>query len=317
MERPWFPLHTRDWLDCKELARCDPTARCVLVYLMCLAHEGTPYGHLADDIGPLTPEYMASRCLVTVPALRRSITALEGARRLGRTPRGVLFVPRMVRDEEIRLKRATGGSLGGNPILRPKVPDKDNLPPNLTPPPSLEGEGWLDSHERTRSRSPGRTPADSGSVSESGSVVCPEENQHNPEKQSTPLELAIEQTASEIHRRHPAIRRCGISEVREKLRAIIRKFPTAEKIPKLNAINANHAAWCQTEKWTKDGGEYAKGLDNWLAPTKDRYDVPVPSDEEKLLNPLEKAGRLLDESNRLADTDFGLIPNPKYRGGVQ
>jgi hypothetical protein len=31
---------------------------------------------------------------------------------------------------------------------------------------------------------------------------------------------------------------------------------------------------CASEDWRKDG--FAKGLENWLAPTKERYDVEPP-----------------------------------------
>jgi hypothetical protein len=41
----------------------------------------------------------------------------------------------------------------------------------------------------------------------------------------------------------------------------------------LEKINAFHEGWCASEAWTKDGGQYAKGLRNYLVPTEGRYDV--------------------------------------------
>ncbi len=38
----------------------------------------------------------------------------------------------------------------------------------------------------------------------------------------------------------------------------------------LHEINAYHAGKCSSVDWTKDGGEFAKSLENWLAPTMDR-----------------------------------------------
>jgi hypothetical protein len=109
-------LHTRDWMDNKELRRCSTEARAVLMDLMCLAHEGTPYGHLCDDIGPLADEYMASRCVLPVSKFRKALLELARNERIAQKS-GAFFIPRMVADEELRLKREAGGKLGGNPAL--------------------------------------------------------------------------------------------------------------------------------------------------------------------------------------------------------
>ena len=76
MDRPWMRFFTRDWLDSKELRRCSPLARSVLVDLMALAHEGVPYGYLADKVGPLTVQYMASRCVVSSSHFLKAIAEL-------------------------------------------------------------------------------------------------------------------------------------------------------------------------------------------------------------------------------------------------
>jgi hypothetical protein len=90
----------------------------------------------------------------------------------------------------------------------------------------------------------------------------------------------IAEAAARIYKRHPAKRRCSPGEVRARLTAILRAVPQRERAGKLARIEANHAAWCQCEQWTKDGGEYAKGLDNWLAPTKGRFDEEPPPEVE-------------------------------------
>ncbi len=141
MNRPWFQLYGRDWLDNKELRRCSPLSRAVLVDLMCLANEGVPYGHLADKVGPLTAEYMASRCVVSVKHFRTAVAELKAHGRIHETETGILYIERMVEDEAIRLKRATGGnrSIGhphthppkqkeGYPSDHPSILKKDTLP---------------------------------------------------------------------------------------------------------------------------------------------------------------------------------------------
>ena len=47
----------------------------------------------------------------------------------------------------------------------------------------------------------------------------------------------------------------------------------------LRKVDANHQAWCETPDWRKESGQYAKGLANWLAPTKERWSEPPPDSE--------------------------------------
>ncbi len=148
MTRPWMKFFTRDWLDSKELRRCSTVSRSILIDLMALAHEGERYGYLNDAIGPLTEDFMASRCSVSVPELLRSIAELTKNKRLN-LDGDALFVPRMVADEELRLKRAAGGHLGGNPALS-KVNHKANNEVNHTPgasSPNSDTRPLMDNHE--------------------------------------------------------------------------------------------------------------------------------------------------------------------------
>lgn len=95
-----------------------------------------------------------------------------------------------------------------------------------------------------------------------------------PRKEISPeTEAQIEVIGSQILQRHPAIRRCSPKEVRDLLRKICFHLPTAQRIEKLRTIDQNHAAHCATDQWTKQGGEFAKGLRNWLAPTMGKFDV--------------------------------------------
>jgi hypothetical protein len=81
----------------------------------------------------------------------------------------------------------------------------------------------------------------------------------------------IEAVAERIYERHPPQRRCGGSEIRKKLHAIIKRHSRLGKERALATVDKNHAAQCKSEQWSKSGGEFAKGLGNWLAPTEDRY----------------------------------------------
>jgi hypothetical protein len=113
-----------------------------------------------------------------------------------------------------------------------------------------------------------------------------------PPRLDSATEEVLDRVAGRIHGRHPAARRCGLAELKRSLRTIISKLPSQERIPKLEAIDRNHQMRCASEEWTKDDGKYAKGLDNWLAPTKGRYDV-TPEKCEVAMAGLPEPKRLL------------------------
>ncbi len=86
----------------------------------------------------------------------------------------------------------------------------------------------------------------------------------------------ITATAARLCERHPKLRTCGIAEASKQLRAILAKIPKAERAAKLAEIDSIHQGWCESESWTKEAGEYAKGLANWLAPTIGRFSMQPP-----------------------------------------
>lgn len=127
MHRPWLQFYTRDWLDDIALRSCSLPSQAVLVGLMSIAHECEPYGTLTGPDGEALPdEFIASRLSIRPAAFRKAKEELGLRKRIQSTDDGVLFIPRMVRDEEIRRKRAAGGFLGGNPLLTKKVNLTDN-----------------------------------------------------------------------------------------------------------------------------------------------------------------------------------------------
>lgn len=85
-------------------------------------------------------------------------------------------------------------------------------------------------------------------------------------------DLIIE-AARRMYERHQRDRRCPVKEATAKLKTILRAVPRAERLRKLEAIESNHAAWCETSKWQEG---FSDGLDNWLAPTMGRFDEPPP-----------------------------------------
>jgi hypothetical protein len=103
----------------------------------------------------------------------------------------------------------------------------------------------------------------------------------NPRPSATnrkPYRDVLEQVARSIHGRHPNAyqrRDLSVAVVEKKLEAILKhkRVATAEAETFLRRIDRNHAAMCSSETWQKDGGQFAKSLRNYLAPTEERYDA--------------------------------------------
>src|SRR4029078_6027548 len=161
MKRPSFQFYPGDWLNDAALRACSVGARGLLVEMICLMDQGSEYGYLkVKDMVILTPN-LARMVGATLPEVEGWLAELFKAGVYAINSEGCIFSRRMIRDEEIRLARAAGGILGGNPKLL-----KDNLRPNLRPPPSssYSSSNTLEptvSRESPCARAPAHPPASS------------------------------------------------------------------------------------------------------------------------------------------------------------
>lgn len=103
--------------------------------MICLMHEGSPYGHLMVGEKVILPPNLARMIGATLDETEGYLEELDKAGVFSKTETQVIYSRRMIRDEEIRASRAAGGIKGGNPALI-KVNGKDNLIANLMPTPS-------------------------------------------------------------------------------------------------------------------------------------------------------------------------------------
>lgn len=156
---PSFQFYPGDWLRDTALRCCSLAARGLWIDMLCIMHQGEPYGHLTVKGTPLEPQALGRMVGATPRETSTLLAELEGAKVFSRTATGTIFSRRMVEDERIRAARAAGGHLGGNPaITPPKVDEKYNLPPNL------DANGRLDGCV---------TPSSSSSSSHSGIPLPP------------------------------------------------------------------------------------------------------------------------------------------------
>ena len=126
MKRPAFMFYPGDWLRDTALMSCSMSAQGLWIKMICLMHEGTPYGHLKVNNKVILPESLARMTGLTSTEIKGYLEELEEAGVFSRDGECIVS-RRMIRDEEIRNKRAEGGKMGGNPALMPqKETHKDN-----------------------------------------------------------------------------------------------------------------------------------------------------------------------------------------------
>lgn len=129
MNNPYLKIYRGDWFGDMPLRSLPMEARGVWFETMLLMADGTPYGHLRTPRGPITLEQHASLLCMQKDILKDNLDLLTSVGVLS-IENDAIVSRRMVRDETLRLQRASGGVLGGNPKLKPKVKrlsTKDNL----------------------------------------------------------------------------------------------------------------------------------------------------------------------------------------------
>jgi len=138
MKRPAFQFYPGDWLHDAALRSCSIEARGLWMDMMCIMHQAEPYGYLMVNLKVINEDNLARLVGVPRKRLKSLLFELENAGVFSKNiENSALFCRRMVRDEEVRNRRAQGGSLGGNPALlkhkkhAPKDNPKDNDKVNL------------------------------------------------------------------------------------------------------------------------------------------------------------------------------------------
>ena len=128
MKRPSFQFYPGDWQHDNALRICSVGARGLWIEMICIMHQGEPYGYLKVNQAPILPASLARMVGASPKEVEGWLNELESSGVLDRD-NGVIFSRRMVKDEKTRKVRAEGGKLGGNPALKDnsKVGDKVNL----------------------------------------------------------------------------------------------------------------------------------------------------------------------------------------------
>lgn len=142
----WSKFWWQDWQRDPALRMCSLAARGLWMELLCVAHEGDPYGHVTVNGRPLMNRQIATIAGVTEKEATKLLAELELGGVFSRTDDGVIFSRRMVRDREASEVARQHGAQGGNPSLvgRSSKSDKRNpskgVNPTHNPPPILQEE---------------------------------------------------------------------------------------------------------------------------------------------------------------------------------
>ncbi len=117
MKRPSFQFYPSDWLRDTALRSCSTGARGLWIDMICFMHEGSPYGYLKVADKVILPSNLARMVGESIEVVADWLIELQEAG-VYDMDNGAIFSRRMIRDEELRQKRAEGGKLGGNPNLK-------------------------------------------------------------------------------------------------------------------------------------------------------------------------------------------------------
>ena len=116
-KNPWLKWYPADWRQEPALRLCSRAARSLWVDMICLMHDGEPYGHLTVNGKPLSAKQLAA----VLGDSERDVTAwlkeLEDNGVLSRADDGTIYSRRMVRDKARDDENRSNGKRGGNPKL--------------------------------------------------------------------------------------------------------------------------------------------------------------------------------------------------------
>jgi hypothetical protein len=127
-KQPWLKFNPQDWRGDARLRICSIGARGLWVEMICIMHEGEPYGHLLVSDRPPTTKQLAALAGISNAECEKFLTELELAGVYSKTEEGVIYSRRMVRDKAKAEKDRENGKGGGNPQLLDSVNGGVNPP---------------------------------------------------------------------------------------------------------------------------------------------------------------------------------------------
>lgn len=145
--RPSFQFYPADWRKESALRLCSMGARGLWADMLCIMHEGEPYGHLTFQGDKIEPNELSRLVGENPTAVKKWLKELASRGVYSVTSDGVIFSRRMARDEHSRERRAEIGQANGAKGAefgklgaehgikggRPRKENGDNNPPKKPP----------------------------------------------------------------------------------------------------------------------------------------------------------------------------------------
>lgn len=101
-KRPSFQFYPADWRNDAALRMCSPGARGLWIDMLCVMHDGIPYGHLTSAGIPIAADELARIVGGSTKEVKRWLDELGKRQVYSVTDSGVIYSRRMVRDENER-----------------------------------------------------------------------------------------------------------------------------------------------------------------------------------------------------------------------
>ena len=110
---PSFQFYPADWLRDASLRCCSLAARGLWIDMLCLMHDGEPYGHLKVGSRIIDAELLGRMVGFSEKETQKLLDELEAVGVFSRQEDGTIYSRRMIRDGELHSKRRLAGQAGG------------------------------------------------------------------------------------------------------------------------------------------------------------------------------------------------------------
>ncbi|WP_158924509.1 hypothetical protein [Acidisphaera sp. S103] len=173
----WLKFWPQDWQRDPALKICGIAAQGLWINLLCIMHEGDPYGHLTINGRGATNKQIGMLTGIGEHVADKLIAGLEEAGVFSRTDAGLIYSRRMLRDKAASDAGREHGKGGGNPSLtrRVKKYEKENgYQGGLTPPINRGDYQGAQTLEAEADIEELRSSAEGGQTAGQGSLLPPD-----------------------------------------------------------------------------------------------------------------------------------------------
>ena len=209
-KQPWFKFNPQDWRGDAKLRMCSIGARGLWMEMMCIMHEGEPYGHLVVSGRPPTTRQLAALAGIANGECERLLAELELAGVYSKTEDGIIYSRRMVRDKAKLDKDRENGKGGGNPNLLDGVNGGVN-PPDIARDKAKNPKSKIQKQDLSRSVADATRPTESEKFEEFWKAY-PSRDGPNPRKPAEQKFWALVKTGVDPELMIGAVRKLATNE---------------------------------------------------------------------------------------------------------